>query len=205
VVDVNLLESMLQIMGALPSACAHLGYLQPRLGAGIPYTVPRGTYRCRDGTWVAVSTSAESVAARVLELIGVAGDPRFETFAGRSAHRDELEAVLAEWISARDSRDVLAAFADAHAAIAPVHTMADLLADEHVVARGSVVEVDGVRMQGLVARMSRTPGSIRHAGRPLGADTAAVLGELGIARAGEGVNDRGGVRPVPAEPERADE
>ena len=94
VVDVNLLESMLQFMGALPSAYAHLGYLQPRLGAGIPYSVPRGTYRCRDGVWVALSTSAESVAARVLGCSASADDPRFASFAGRSEHRDELEAVV---------------------------------------------------------------------------------------------------------------
>ena len=53
-VDVSLLASMFQIMGPLPSAYAHLGYLQPRLGSGIPYTVPRGTYRCADGVWVAL-------------------------------------------------------------------------------------------------------------------------------------------------------
>ena len=68
VVDVNLLESMLQMMSALPSAAHHLGYDQPRLGSGIAYTVPRGTYRCADGKWVAISTSAESVAARCLAL-----------------------------------------------------------------------------------------------------------------------------------------
>jgi crotonobetainyl-CoA:carnitine CoA-transferase CaiB-like acyl-CoA transferase len=178
VIDVNLLESMLQCMGPLPSAWAHLGELQPRLGSGIPYSVPRGTYRCADGVWVAVSTSAESVAARVMKLLGVDGDPRFATFGERAEHRDELESVLAAWIAARPSADVLAAFETAHAAIAPVYTMADLLADPHVQARGAVVEIDGVVMPGPVARLSRTPGAVRHPGRPLGADTAAVLGEL---------------------------
>jgi crotonobetainyl-CoA:carnitine CoA-transferase CaiB-like acyl-CoA transferase len=178
VVDVNLLESMLQFMGALPSAYAHLGYLQPRLGAGIPYSVPRGTYRCRDGVWVALSTSAETVAGRVLELLGVGDDSRFVSFAGRSEHRDELETVVVDWIAARDSVDVLRAFDDAHAAIAPVYSMADVLADPHVRARGSIVDVDGIRMQGLIAGLSRTPGAIRHPGRPLGADTDSVLAEL---------------------------
>jgi crotonobetainyl-CoA:carnitine CoA-transferase CaiB-like acyl-CoA transferase len=56
--------------------------------------------------------------------------------------------------------------------------MADLLADPHVQARGSVVEVDGVVMPGLVARLGATPGEVRHPGRPLGADTDAVLAEL---------------------------
>ncbi len=103
VVDVNLLESMLQMMSALPSAAAHFGYDQPRLGSGIPYSVPRGTYQCADGRWVAVSTSAESVAQRVLELVGVGDDPRFDSFAGRSEHREELDAVVAAWIGGRPS------------------------------------------------------------------------------------------------------
>jgi crotonobetainyl-CoA:carnitine CoA-transferase CaiB-like acyl-CoA transferase len=178
VIDVNLLESMLQCMGPLPSAWAHLGELQPRLGSGIPYTVPRGTYRCADDVWVAVSTSAESVAARVLSLVGVGDDPRFKTFGDRAEHREELEGILADWIAARPSQEVLAEFEAAHAAIAPVYTMADLLADPHVRARESVVEVDGVVMPGLVARLSATPGAVRHPGRPLGADTEAVLAEL---------------------------
>ena len=70
VVDVNLLESLFQLMGPLPSAYAMLGYEQPRLGSGIPYSVPRSTYRTADDRWVAISTSAESVARRVLDLVG---------------------------------------------------------------------------------------------------------------------------------------
>ncbi|MGZ8752602.1 MAG: CaiB/BaiF CoA transferase family protein [Acidimicrobiia bacterium] len=190
VVDVNLLDSMLQFMGALPSAYAHLGYLQPRLGAGIPYSVPRGTYRCRDGVWVALSTSAESVAERVLDLLGVGDDARFASFTGRSEHRDELEAAVGAWIAARDSDDVLGAFEEAHAAIAPIFSMADVLSDAHVEARGSIVDVDGVRMQGLIAGLSRTPGRIRHPGRPLGADTEAVLAELDKPDAARPEEDR---------------
>jgi crotonobetainyl-CoA:carnitine CoA-transferase CaiB-like acyl-CoA transferase len=170
VVDVSLLESMLQMMSALPSAAAHLGYEQPRLGSGIPYTVPRGTYRCADGEWVAISTSAESVARRVLALVGLDGDERFATFEGRAAHRDELDAIVTEWIAARPAADVVAAFEAAEAAIAPVYSMRQLLADPHVRARGTFVEVDGVVMQGPAARLSATPGEVRWAGRGLDAD-----------------------------------
>ncbi len=180
VIDLSLFESMLQLMGPLPSAHAHLGYLQPRLGAGIPYTVPRGTYRCADGVWVAVSTSADSVAARVMALLGVGDDERFRTSEGRAAHRTELDARVRDWVGARPSAEVLAAFEAADAAIAPVLDMADIAADPHVAAREALVDVDGVRMQGVIAHLSRTPGRVRHAGRPMGADTAAVLAELGF-------------------------
>jgi crotonobetainyl-CoA:carnitine CoA-transferase CaiB-like acyl-CoA transferase len=186
VVDVNLLESMLQIMGPLPTVAAELGELQPRLGSGIPYSVPRGTYRCADDVWVAVSTSAESVAQRVLGILGVADDPRFATFAGRSEHRQELDDCCGAWIAARPSDEVLAAFDAAEAAIAPVYTMADVLADPHISEREAIVEVDGVRMQAPVARLSRTPGRIRHAGRPLGSDTDDVLAALDDPTASDG-------------------
>jgi crotonobetainyl-CoA:carnitine CoA-transferase CaiB-like acyl-CoA transferase len=182
VVDVNLLESMLQTMGPLPAAWADLGELQPRLGSGIPYSVPRGTYRCADGVWVALSTSAESVAHRLLTLLGVGDQERFRTFAGRVEHREELDHIVADWIAARPSEQVLAEIDAAEAAVAPVYSMADLLADPHIVERESVVEVDGSHMQAPVARLSGTPGEIRHAGRPLGADTEDVLWALAEGR-----------------------
>lgn len=178
VVDVSLLESLFQLMGPLPSLYAVSGELQPRMGAQLPYTVPRNTYRCSDGTWVAVSTSAESVARRVLDLIGHGEDERLWSFEGRVEHRVELDRWVADWIAARTSDEVIAAFEEAHAACAPVYDMADLAVDPHIAARETIVEVDGTPMQGLIAKLSATPGHIRWAGRPLGADQAEVLAEL---------------------------
>jgi crotonobetainyl-CoA:carnitine CoA-transferase CaiB-like acyl-CoA transferase len=177
VVDVNLLESMLHLMGPLVAAWRLLGYQQPRLGSGIPYSVPRGTWRTADGVWVALSTSSEGVARRVLALLGLADDPRFATNDGRIAHRAEVDAAVSEWIGARPVEEVLARFHDAEAAIARVLTVPDAAEDPHLVERGYFVEVDGVPMSGLIARLSATPGAVRWAGRPLGSDNAEVLGD----------------------------
>jgi crotonobetainyl-CoA:carnitine CoA-transferase CaiB-like acyl-CoA transferase len=178
VVDVNLLESLFQLMGPLMSAYKLIGYLQPRAGSAIPYSVPRGTFRCADGTWVAISTSADSVAARVMTLLGLDGDERFATFAGRMEHREELDALVTAWIGARNAAEVTAAFDAAEAAIAPVMTMADLADDPHVRAREVVAEVDGTPMQGLIARLSATPGRLRWTGRSLDADGADIRAEV---------------------------
>ncbi len=195
IVDVNLLESMLQMMSALPSAAAHLDYDQPRLGSGIPYSVPRGTYRCSDGGWIAISTSTESVAHRVMTLLGIADDSRFATFESRAAHREELDAVVAAWVGARPMPEVIAAFDEAHAAIGPVYTMRELMADPHVQERDVFVTVDGVVMQAPVARLSRTPGEVRFPGRALGADTDEVLRGVATPDAAQpprrGESDRG--------------
>jgi crotonobetainyl-CoA:carnitine CoA-transferase CaiB-like acyl-CoA transferase len=170
VVDVTLLESLLQCMGPLPSAYGMTGYLQPRQGSGLPYSVPRGAWRCGDGQWAAVSASAESVGRRVMELIGLGGREDLESFGGRIAARDEIDARMAGFCAARSVDEVVAAFDEAHAAAAPVSDMAGVFADPQVVARGSIVEADGVPMPGLIARLSATPGAVRWAGRPMGAD-----------------------------------
>jgi crotonobetainyl-CoA:carnitine CoA-transferase CaiB-like acyl-CoA transferase len=174
VVDVNLLESMLQLMGPLPSLYALTGEQQPRLGGGLPYTVPRGAYRCADGRWIAVSTSSDGVAARVMALLGVGDDERFATFAGRAAHRDELEALMTGWCARRTAVEALGRLGDADAAVGAVMDMADIAADPHVVARGIIEVVDGTPMQTVIARLSATPGRAEHPGRRLDADGDAI-------------------------------
>ena len=178
VVDLSLVEALMHVMGPLPSAFAHLGYEQPRLGAGIPYSVPRGTYRCADGEWVALSASSDTVANRVLDLIGAGGDERFVTFTARFENRDALEALVAGWIAERPSDEVIRRFEEADAAIAPIYTMGDLFADEHFRRRGLFTTVEDIVMQAVSPRLSRTPGKVNFAGRPLGADSEEVLAEL---------------------------
>jgi crotonobetainyl-CoA:carnitine CoA-transferase CaiB-like acyl-CoA transferase len=174
VVDANLLETMFQMMGPLASLYAVAGEQQPRLGAGLPYTVPRGTYRCSDGRWVAVSTSSDSVAARVMEVLGVGDDERFVTFEGRTANRDELERVMADWCAVRTQDEVVDAFTAAEAAIGPVLDMADIASDPHYAAREAITTVGDTPMQGLIARLSATPGDLRWPGRGLDADGDAI-------------------------------
>jgi len=170
VVDVSLLESLFQLMGPLISLYELTGQMQPRLGSGLPYSVPRGTYLCSDGKWIGVSTSSDSVAARVLKLLGVGDDPRFATFAARMEHRDALESVMTEWCAQRTQAEVVDAFTAAEAAIGPVMSMADIAVDPHYAARGAIAEVDGTPMQGLIAQLSATPGALRWQGRALDAD-----------------------------------
>ncbi len=174
IVDANLLETMFHLMGPLASLYAVAGEQQPRLGAGLPYTVPRGTYRCADDRWVAVSTSSDSVAARVMDLLGVGGDERFATFEGRTAHRDEVERLMRDWCAARTQADVIDTFTRAEAAIGPVMDMADIAADPHYAHRGAVELVDDTPMQRVIAGLSATPGSLRWAGRDLDADGTEI-------------------------------
>jgi crotonobetainyl-CoA:carnitine CoA-transferase CaiB-like acyl-CoA transferase len=186
VVDVSLLESLFQLMGPLISLYELTGQMQERLGSGLPYSVPRGTYRCSDDRWVGVSTSSDTVAARVLNLLGVAGDARFATFAARMENRLALEAVMTSWCVQRTQAEVLEAFTAAEAAIGPVMSMADIAVDPHYAARNAIAEIDGTPMQGLIAHLSATPGALRWQGRALDADGDAIRANGWGAERGRG-------------------
>ena len=170
VVDINLLTTVFQIMGPVISLYKLSGQLQPRLGSGLPYSVPRGVYQCSDGKWVGVSASSDSVAARVMTVLGVGDDTRFATFTGRTENRDELEALMVAWCAQRTRDEVVATLAQADAAVGPVFDMADIATDEHYAARQMIETVGTTPMQGLLASLSHTPGVLRWEGRALDAD-----------------------------------
>jgi crotonobetainyl-CoA:carnitine CoA-transferase CaiB-like acyl-CoA transferase len=188
VIDLAILEPIVMLLGGQITAYDQLGIVPARTGNRSVNNAPRNVYRARDGRWLAVSTSSQSIAERVLRLVGrpeVISAEWFATGSGRAAHADLLDAAVGDWIAARDSADVIAAFEAAQAAVAPVYDVRGLVADSQVRARGTVLTVDDdelgpVRMQNVLFRLSRSPGRVRWAGRPPGADTDAVLAALGV-------------------------
>ncbi|MFG2886164.1 CoA transferase [Streptomyces sp. NPDC048297] len=191
VVDMAIIEPILAVIGPQPTWYDQLGYVQERTGNRSANNAPRNTYRTADGQWVAVSTSAQSVAERVMRLVGrpeLIEEPWFATGAQRAAHADVLDAAVGAWVRARTRDEVLAAFEKAEAAVAPVQDVRDVLEDPQYQALDTVTTVDDpelgpLRMQNVLFRLSSTPGAIRWAGRPHGADTQAVLTELGLTPA----------------------
>ena len=175
VVDVNLLTTIFQMMGPVISLYQLTGELQPRLGSGLPYTVPRGVYQCADGKWVGVSASSDSVAARVMKILGLEHDSRFTTFAGRMQHHELLQELMGTWCSTRTRDEVVAIFEQAEAAVGPVFDMADIAADPHFAARNMIQVVGDTPMQGLIAALSKTPGVLRWEGKPHNADRDDIV------------------------------
>jgi crotonobetainyl-CoA:carnitine CoA-transferase CaiB-like acyl-CoA transferase len=127
----------------------------------------------------------------VLRLVGrddLVAQPWFATGAGRVAHIDEIDAAVAGWIAARPRAEVLAAFEAAEAAIAPIYDARDLLADPQLAAIDAFVSIDDdelgpITMTNMISRLSDTPGGIERTGASHGADTAAVLAEVGVDEA----------------------
>jgi crotonobetainyl-CoA:carnitine CoA-transferase CaiB-like acyl-CoA transferase len=188
VIDMSLIEPLLTLLGPQVTAWDQLGLLQERTGNRSSHNAPRNVYRTADDSWVAVSASADSVAERVLKLVGrpdLVEQPWFGTGSGRAAHVDEIDQAVAAWIGARTRAQVLAAFDEAEAAVAPVYDARDIAVDPQLAALGALATVADeqlgpLRMTNVITRLSETPGSIRWPGRAHGADTSPVLEELGV-------------------------
>ena len=189
-IDVSLLEPIMCAVGPGPTVWDQLGELQERTGNRSTSNAPRNTYLTSDGRWLAISTSATSIAERVMRLVGhpeVLDEEWFSSASGRAEHVDLLDGHVAAWIGERTEAEVTAAFDEARAAVAPVYTAADLVADPQVRALDMITTVDDtdlgpMKMQNVLFRMSATPGSIRSTGPgTIGADTDAVLGGIGIS------------------------
>ncbi|MEU1499944.1 CoA transferase [Streptomyces sp. NPDC005732] len=189
VVDMAIIEPILTVLGPQPLWYDQLGHVQPRTGNRSANNAPRNTYRTADGSWVAVSTSAQSIAERVMRLVGrpdLIDEPWFATGADRALHTDVLDEAVGAWIARRDRAEVLEAFEKAEAAVAPIQDVAEVMEDPQYEALDTITtvadpELGPLRMQNVLFRLSSTPGAIRWAGRPHGADTDAVLTELGLS------------------------
>jgi crotonobetainyl-CoA:carnitine CoA-transferase CaiB-like acyl-CoA transferase len=186
VIDLSLLEPMMGILGPAPTVFDQLGIIPGRYGNRSPNNAPRNAYRTADERWVAISASATSIAQRVMTLVGhpeVTVEPWFSSAGERAKRADQLDEWVGGWIGSRCLDDVVTAFTNVGAAIAPVYDVEQLLADPHVVNRESVItcedeDLGPVLMQNVFFRMSDTPGSVRSTGRRLGQDNEEVYRDL---------------------------
>jgi crotonobetainyl-CoA:carnitine CoA-transferase CaiB-like acyl-CoA transferase len=189
VIDLAIIEPIVTILGPQPTIYDQLGTVQGRTGNRSVNNAPRNTYKSRDGKWIAISTSAQSIAERVMELVGhpeVIEEPWFASGAERAKHADLLDGYVGDWIAQRDADDVIAQFEAAQAAVAPIYTIKEVFEDKQYKALDTITSVDDpdlgpVRMQNVLYRLSETPGAIKWTGRKKGQDSDDVLTELGLS------------------------
>lgn len=193
VVEFAIYEPLLTLLGPQVVNYDQLGLVQERSGSRLPFTAPRNTYRTRDGKWVAIAGSAQSIFERIcraLERPELIADPRFRDNRIRMENAAELDAELQSAIERFDLDALIRRFEQHEAAVAPVNNVAQIFADPHYAARQNITAVPDeelggpLRMQNVVGNFSRTPGAIRRAGPRLGEHNREVLvEELGFSDA----------------------
>jgi len=186
-IDVALLDSLLfQSNGYLTLGA--VGDPLPRLGNQYRVAAPANRYRCRDGD-LCVGVIVDAHWKLLTRLIGrpeLAEDPAYATTLPRLSRRDVVDGLLRDWLAERNVADAEALLLDAGLPCARVRTYAEAARDPHVRARDmlqdTAVEGGRVPLTGPAAKFSRTPTRIRTGPPALGADSDAILDELGVTR-----------------------
>ncbi len=188
VIDLSLLEPIFSVIGPEALGYKITGKPRPRLGNASNTSSPRNVYGTRDGKWIALSASIQSMAERVFRVIGrddMIADARYRTNPDRVKHRDEVDAAVGGWIKARDQSEVLEKFEKAEITASAIYDITDIVKDPHMRAREMIVtlpddDVGAAPMHAVTPRLSATPGTYRLPAPKLGEHTQSLLAELGI-------------------------
>ncbi|MBA3589008.1 CaiB/BaiF CoA-transferase family protein [Methylibium sp.] len=186
-IDLALYEAMFNLTESLLPEYDAFGDVREPAGGALPGIAPSNAYPCADGRFVLIAGNGDSIFRRLMTAIGradLADDARLTHNDGRAARALELDAAIGDWTVQRSLEKVLAAMDRAEVPASRIYTIADLAADPHFAARGSIERIPAlaggtIAVPGIVPRLSATPGAVRQRAPRLGEHSDAVLRELG--------------------------
>lgn len=187
-VDTSLLESQATWLANLAGGYFATNEPPPRLGNAHPQLTPYQPYRARD-KYFNLGVGSERLWGRFCAVMGLEHlqeDERFKINEQRTINRDALNQILEPLFLERGADEWVALFTQEGLPCGPINSVADLLHDEHFLARGGVVElthstVGKVKSLGNPVHLSRSPVQYRLPPPTLGQHTDAILAELGYS------------------------
>jgi crotonobetainyl-CoA:carnitine CoA-transferase CaiB-like acyl-CoA transferase len=189
VIDLPLFDPIHAILGPIAAQYRLTGEVPERTGSRSNQTAPRNAYRTKDGKFVALSASMQAMAERFFQTIGRADlidDPRFKTNSDRVANNDDLDPIVADFMSQHTQAELLELFERADVTVGPVADIAQLMDHPYIDDRAIIVdlpdaEMGHLPMHNVIPRMSGTPASIRTPAPDIGEHNAPVYAELGLS------------------------
>lgn len=185
VIDTALYEATFNLLEGVIPEYDGAGVIREPSGSTITGIVPTNTYRCSDGKFIVIGANGDSIFKRLCDQMGrpdMAADSRLATNAGRVEHEPEIDQAIARWTGSLDSESVLTLLDEARVPSGPIFSVADMMANEHFIARGLFEEVDvngkPLKIPAMVPKFSDTPGRTDWAGPEVGSFNAEVYGDL---------------------------
>ncbi|HEX9177745.1 MAG TPA: CoA transferase [Mycobacterium sp.] len=190
VVDAALTESCLAVQESTIPDYDVGGVVRGPSGTRLEGIAPSNIYRTADGSWVVIAANQDTVFRRLCAAMGrpeLATDDRFANHVARGRNQDELDKIIADWASEREPGEIVATLSDAGVISGPINTVAEVVEDPQLRARGMIAEHYDERVDrpvlgpGVVPVLSGTPGTIRNAGpaRPGQHNDDVYIGLLG--------------------------
>jgi crotonobetainyl-CoA:carnitine CoA-transferase CaiB-like acyl-CoA transferase len=190
VIDTALYEAVFNLLEGVVPEYDGAGVIREPSGSTITGIVPTNTYRCADGKFIVIGANGDSIFKRLCEKMGrpdMAADQRLDDNAGRVKHEAEIDEAIAGWLKDLESATALALLEEARVPSGPIYSVADMLVNEHFIARGLFEEVDvngkALKIPAMIPKLSETPGRTDWAGPEVGAFNEEVYCDvLGLSR-----------------------
>ena len=200
-VDVAMTDSILAMSELVVSQYAYRGVSPMPTGNGIPGFAPFGTIRAKDGL-IAIAAPHNPQWLQLCQLMGrpeLASDPRFMSEGSRWEHRFALQEAI-EGFTLLHTKDALRGIFGGKVPFSPIYTAEEIFQDPHFAARNMLPRVEHpgctepTAVPGIPAKLSITPGSVRHRAPKLGEHSRDILREIGLTDADvDGLAGRGAV------------
>ncbi len=190
VIDTALYETSFSQMEPYVPAFEKLGFIPKRVGPNLPTMAPNSLYPTADAAWILIAANSNIIFARLTQVMqrpDLLTDPRFATIRarGEAPNMKALDGIISDWTRQHDSAALEQQLIEQSIPASRLYTIADIYDDPHYAERQMLVQVahpvlGHTTQAGIVPKLSRTPGSIRHTGPGVGEDTRAILEEMGM-------------------------
>ena len=185
-IDLSLFEAVFRFTDVMITAYDKLGIERQRSGNRHFAASPGDHYLSGDGQYVALTVAASNVFKRLCSAIGrpeLGEDPRFETHILRVENYDEINGIVADWIKARPTAEVVRILEANGLPHSLIYTPKDIAADAHYAARGAIATLEhpiigSIKLPAIQPHFSSGPPPEMRPAPALGADTSDVLAEL---------------------------
>jgi formyl-CoA transferase len=192
-VELALYESVLRIMEWTVAAYDRLGVVRERTGNRLANSAPLDNYETSDGAYVCIAAAGDVLFPRLCAAMkreDLLQDERFATLGARAAHGDAINEIVQDWCRGKTAKEIEDILVAGQVPVSRVYAVDEIVADSHVQARGSIVDVEDpelgpVKQQAPVPRLDRTPLSVQRGAPRLGEHTDEVLTDLLGMTAGE--------------------
>ena len=186
-IDVSLYESIFRLCDVLALEYDALGMVRERRGSDA-HAAPHNHYPTADGKWIAIACTNDRIFRRLNAVMGEAGfgdDPTLATMGQRADRRTEVDARVSAWSGQHTLAELRELLDAAEVPNAPISSIADIVEEPHVQARGTLTtvedpEIGPVLMPAPVPRLSLTPAAVQRPAPLLGEHNAEVYAELGL-------------------------
>ena len=201
VLDLSNQDAIFAVTDSAATIFAALGSRSERAGNQHPFTAPYDAFQASDG-WVVAASASNKLFRKLCQAIGrpeLADDERFRSHRGRSAHRSEINRIVAQWVRPRSCDEVLALLGPSGAQIpcGRVSSPEELVDDPQLLARGMIErhahpDLGEIVFHGSALRFAGAEPRARVLAPALAADNEEVYAEIGLTPADlAGLRERG--------------